>query len=312
MPKYNVPEGHYTVCQAAKVLGVTPKTVRLYINSGDLEAKAVNEGTPHYYRLISQEALDAYLKKRYQPDDHLYEIICISCGKTEVLFSTHSLMELSLKYTRMVENDHKLVRIRLDGVPLLIYESDRLGYTYHPRTKKGIFYGKVLERGKGSIEGYIPRDEQGRVQHGEEPAVLRRGAHGPGEDDQLRDRAQARAPEEPVPAVPQGRQGTVQGGPKSPEWQEHPGVPARPGRKRRLTDEERKLRARERNKRWRQENPEKAREMDRKNYYSHREKRLERSKLYAKEHREQMNAYARKYYRKKKEEANNDPGTKDE
>lgn len=313
MPKLNVPEGYYTVTQAAQIVGLSSKTVRFHIEQGNLEAKSFNVGSPSFYRLISQESLDAFRKKREPKDgeDHLYEIICISCGKTDVLYSTRSLMELSRTYARMVENDHKLVRIRLDGEPLLIFESDKLGFTYHPRTKKGFRYGKSMERSQGSASGYLPRHDESRVQHGQESAVLRSGACGQGKADMPGGPAPKRKQKEPVPAVPESGEGAVQSGPETAGREELPGVPARPGRKRRLTDEERRLKAREKMRRYRAEHPEKVKGYDRQYYETHKEQFREKNRRYVERHKEQHNAYLREYRRKRKE-AKNDAGTESE
>jgi len=74
-------------------------------------------------------------KSRYK----VYEIVCISLGKLDVLFKTESLRELSKMYIRMMERENKLVRVRADGKLLTIHESDSLGNAYHPRTKRRYF-----------------------------------------------------------------------------------------------------------------------------------------------------------------------------
>lgn len=311
MSRFMKPEGYYTVAEAAEIVGLKTSGLCYYINEGILQVDIVYYGQKPI-RLISREALDAFRRRREpaQDQDHLYEIICISCGVTDVLFSTRSLRELSNMYTRMVENDHKLVRIRQDGKPLLIFESDKLGYAYHPRIKKGIRYGKGMERSEGSPEGDLPGHEQGRVQHGQESGVLRRGAHGPGKEDLLRDRAEAGKPEEPMPAVPAGGQGSVQSDPEPTGREERPGVPARPGPKRRFTDEERRLRRAESSRRWRAAHPEKSRELSRRNHQANREREREQARQWAKTHREKRNAYMKDYMKRRREAARNDPGTK--
>lgn len=301
--KLNVPDGYYSVTQAARTLGLSSNCMNFHIAQGHIEIVEFNKGQRNYYRLIREEDLEAFRRSR-EPDaehEHLYEIICITCGEVAVLFKTKDLLQLCQTYTRMIENDHKLVRIRLDGVNLPIFESDRLGYTFHPRTKlRGGQNGKTVERSQRSTAGKVPGHDQGRVQHGQESSVLRRGACGVCEARGGGDRATARKPEEPVPAVPEGSQGDVQSDPVQAERAKLPGIPAGPGRGR-LTEEERRLRARERARRYRKENPDKSRESSRRYYESHHAEVVERRKKYRKEHMESYLAYQKEYRRKRKE-----------
>lgn len=139
------PEGHINIPEAAKMAGVSAMTMyKKVILQGAIKHKAIQAGSRTFY-LMKKTDVEEYLKKyrmnpvgRPKKQIDLYEIVCICCGKLEVLFSTHSPVELSHKYTRMVEQDNKLVRIRADGQLLTIRESDKLGNAYHPRMRKMI------------------------------------------------------------------------------------------------------------------------------------------------------------------------------
>lgn len=301
----NVPDGFFTVTQAARAMGLSSNCMNFHIAHGHIEVVEFNKGHGNYYRLISEEALEAFRKSR-EPDlehEHLYEIICISCGEVSVLFKTKNLFDLSKMYVRMIENDHKLVRIRMDGVNLPIFESDKLGYTFHPRTKlHGGQHGKTVEGSQRGSAGKIPRHDKGCFQHGKEPAVLRRGACGICEACGSGDRAPAREPEEPVPSVPQGREGDVQSDPVQAERSKLSGISAGPGRGR-FTEEERRLRARDRAKRYRQDNPDKSKEIARRYYEAHHEEIMERRKKYREAHMESYKAYQKQYREAHKEES---------
>ena len=298
---------YYTIKQAAKIAGVSEFCIVYHMNNGRIQAVYAETGK----RMVDPESLAIFMETRNreilaerEKEDHLYEIVCINLGVVDVLFTTHSLKELSFTYSRMVEYSQKLVRIRLDGVMLRICESDRLGLIYHPRSKKGGLYGEELERSEGSSKRHLPGHEQSCVFHGEKPDVLRHKADKASGDIGGHNRVPIGKPEKPVPAVPPCEPGSVQDdlGPSGRE--KRPGIPSRSGREGRLTDEERRRRTRERIKRWRKENPEKAREADRRQYQAHREAKIERNKKWAREHREQINAHRREWYRKKKEAEN--------
>lgn len=229
--KLIIPNGYYTVTQAARIVGLSNNCMNFHIKQGHIEIIDVNKGRTNYYRLISQAALDTFMKKR-EPDvteEHLYEIICINMGQVSVIFKTTDLMKLCQTYTRMIERDNKLVRIRIDGVPLTICESDRLGYTFHPRmkTKAREQYVKKMGRSTTGPERDLSRHDQGCVQHGKESGVLRCGACGSGQAHCRRDRAKEREPEEPAADVPACERGSVQKDPAPAEREEHPGVSSR-------------------------------------------------------------------------------------
>lgn len=140
MPAKKPPEGYISTTHAAKIAGVQVQTIRNWIDQPmGLPCLRVKSGSMTF-SYIKPEDLEAFLgrtPKRGRPKDRLYEIVLINCGELTVLFKTKSLMELSHKYTYMVEHGHKLIRIREDGRLLRIWESDKLGNTYHPRTKRG-------------------------------------------------------------------------------------------------------------------------------------------------------------------------------
>lgn len=140
MPAKKPPEGYITIPEAAKLLHVSPQTMYEWVLSrGRIPYKSRIAGTREYYWLKKTDVQE--LSEKVEPvrlrKAKLYEIIMITCGKLDVLFTTDNLRELSNKYVHMAEHGHKLVRLRVDGRVLTIHESDKVGYTYHPRTKKG-------------------------------------------------------------------------------------------------------------------------------------------------------------------------------
>lgn len=139
MPAKKLPDGYIDIPTAARMLHIAPQTLYTWVlNKGRLPYKSRFAGTRTYYMLRTND-VEALVKER-EPEQlrkaRLYEIIMITCGKLDVLFKTENLHELSNKYTYLMENGHKLVRLRVDGKILTIHDSDKVGYTYHPRMKK--------------------------------------------------------------------------------------------------------------------------------------------------------------------------------
>lgn len=134
------PEGYITIPDAAKMLHIAPQTMYDWVLlQGKVPYRSHISGTRTYYFLKKSDV--EHLVEEVEPvklrKAKLYEIIMITCGKLDVLFQTENLHELSNKYVHMAEHGDKLVRVRVDGRVLTIHESDKVGYTYHPRTKKG-------------------------------------------------------------------------------------------------------------------------------------------------------------------------------
>ena len=77
--KLNVPDGYYSVTQAARTLGLSSNCMNFHIAQGHIEIVEFNKGQRNYYRLIREEDLEAFRRSR-EPDaehEHLYEIICM-------------------------------------------------------------------------------------------------------------------------------------------------------------------------------------------------------------------------------------------
>ena len=143
MPAPKTPDGYVNIPDAAKMLGVSDMTMyKRVVDEGRIPYESIPRGVRTYYYMKKQDVEQfiktyrAPLRGRPKKKASLYEIVCISCGKMEILFSTSSLMELSHKYIYMLEQKHQLIRVRADGQLLTIHESDRLGNTYHPRVKR--------------------------------------------------------------------------------------------------------------------------------------------------------------------------------
>ena len=135
------PEGYITVPDAAKMCGVCSQTMYDWVLVRNfMPYRRVVGGARSFYYLkktdVEKYLSDSQKEVPARKKARLYEIVIISLGKLEVLFTTDNLAALSRMYTRMIENQHKLVRIRADGQLLTIDESDKLGLTYHPRTKR--------------------------------------------------------------------------------------------------------------------------------------------------------------------------------
>ena len=137
------PEGYIDIPTAAKMAGVCIMTMRrMVIDEGRIPYVSRPAGSRTYYYLKKQAVekfLETYrkpLRGRPKTRASLYEIVIISCGKLEVLYSTDSPVELSHMYIKMLEHDNKLIRVRADGKLLTIHESDKLGNRYHPRIRK--------------------------------------------------------------------------------------------------------------------------------------------------------------------------------
>jgi hypothetical protein len=64
--------GWVTTKEAARALGVTPRTVRTYIGRGELQAKAEGEGRQKTY-LVSVDSVHALLGRRGAPQKHADE-----------------------------------------------------------------------------------------------------------------------------------------------------------------------------------------------------------------------------------------------
>lgn len=145
-----IPDGYISCTDAAKRCGVNKNTIYFHCKNGTLPSTLVGFGPFDRYRkrIIKEEDFQEFMARRQRLDvdtmidkrrKHTYEIVIISMGEVAVLYKTDSLQELSQMYIKMMEHEHKLIRIRKDGKILTIHESDALGNTYHPRTrsKKG-------------------------------------------------------------------------------------------------------------------------------------------------------------------------------
>ena len=150
MRNVNIPDGYISCTDAAKRSGLARNTIYLHCKNATLPCTVVRQGPNGGYRvrLIKEEDFQEFMARRQRLDvdtmidkrrKHKYEIVIISMGEVTTLYKTDSLQELSHMYIKMMERDHKLIRVRKDGKILTIHESDALGNTYHPRTrsKKG-------------------------------------------------------------------------------------------------------------------------------------------------------------------------------
>ena len=59
--KLNVPDGYYSVTQAARTLGLSSNCMNFHIAQGNVAIVEVNKGYRNYYRLIREEALEAFI-----------------------------------------------------------------------------------------------------------------------------------------------------------------------------------------------------------------------------------------------------------
>ena len=137
------PEGYVNIGTAAKMAGVCKMTMyRMVALERKIPCVEAQAGSRTYYYMKKQD-VEKFVKTFRKPlrgrpktQANLYEIVIISCGKLEVLYSTDSPVELSHMYIKMLEHDNKLVLVRADGELLTIHESDKLGNRYHPRIRK--------------------------------------------------------------------------------------------------------------------------------------------------------------------------------
>ena len=135
------PEGYITIPDAARMAGVAPATMYTWtLYKGEIPYRAYEAGTRRFY-LIKKSDMERFIEKKNASVGKRrrakeYEIVVISLGQLSVLFKTNSLMELSHMYIRLLEREHKYIRVRADGELLTIHESDKLGNTFHPRTKR--------------------------------------------------------------------------------------------------------------------------------------------------------------------------------
>jgi len=131
------PEGYLSISEAAKLVGVSRVTMYDWVITRRLLPHE-DFGRYHYIKKQDVDELHARLDDRPgRKRITVYEIVVISCGELTVLYTTGSLRALSLMYTHMMERQHRLVRVRADGKLLTIHESDKVGYAFHPRTRKG-------------------------------------------------------------------------------------------------------------------------------------------------------------------------------
>ena len=146
MSKVVAPEGYMSIPDAAKFVGIHKNTMYQHVMEYHNIAVFTQPAGARSFHWLKKEDVEAFkadrdlaagkkVKKRYKE----YEIVCISLGQLDVLFKTESLRELSKMYIRMMERENKLVRVRADGKLLTIHESDSLGNSYHPRTKRRYF-----------------------------------------------------------------------------------------------------------------------------------------------------------------------------
>lgn len=144
MPAKKPPEGYVTIPQAAAICGCSKITMnRIVTEYKKIPYKSEPAGA-RTFRYLKRADVEWYrdhttFRKRGRPFAQSYEIIIINSGKVTVLFRTSSPRELSMKYSWMMEHGHRLIRIRADGTILTIHESDKLGYAFNPRSKKGAY-----------------------------------------------------------------------------------------------------------------------------------------------------------------------------
>ena len=134
------PEGYISVPEAAKMVGVVPMTFYNWMFTRAVVPFKTRQAGSRCFYYIKKSDVEKYLeaqkiKDRRLRKKHFYEIVAISMGQVTVLYQTENLMELSHMYIHMMEKQHKLIRVRMDGNLLTIHESDKLGNSYHPRTK---------------------------------------------------------------------------------------------------------------------------------------------------------------------------------
>lgn len=145
MPAPKAPNGYITIAEAARRAGMATSTMyKRVVTNGEVPCLARMAGARTFY-YVTKNAVSRFMKKEQvltaRKDAKLYEIVSITLGNLDVLYSTESLKELSRKYTHLIEHDNKFIRLRVDGEVLTIHESDRIGYAYHSRFKsKGVYY----------------------------------------------------------------------------------------------------------------------------------------------------------------------------
>ena len=144
MAAKKAPEGYISVPEAAKKVGVSYAWLWNQIRMFQIiPAKSEpNKERTRWY--VKESDVMAYFKKYRAPligkpkkANTVYQIVLISLGKMDILYETNDPRELSQMYTRMIKKQHKYIRVRLNGQVLTIHESDKIGYAYHPRMKKG-------------------------------------------------------------------------------------------------------------------------------------------------------------------------------
>lgn len=133
------PAGYITAPAAARIIGISNQTMYDWIKKRRVFPYIKQEAGARAWYYVKESDVADYVKAQEpvaRRKAKVYEIVTISLGQLSVLFTTSSLLELSHMYIRMLERENKLIRIRADGELLTIHESDKLGNTFHPRTKR--------------------------------------------------------------------------------------------------------------------------------------------------------------------------------
>ena len=135
------PEGYVNIPTAAKMAGVAPQTMyRIVAIEGRIPSETAPGGTRTYYYMKKQAVekfLETYrkpLRGRPKTRASLYEIVIISCGKREVLYSTDSPVELSHMYITLQplppkdQEDHRMRWPLMQPRPVTSPDKCRVAY----------------------------------------------------------------------------------------------------------------------------------------------------------------------------------------
>lgn len=142
MAPKKAPEGYISVPEAAKKVGVSYAWLWHQIRMFEIIPAKTEVHKERTRWFVKESDVMNYFKKYRAPllgkpkkVNTVYQIVLISLGKMEILYETNDPRELSMMYTRMIEKQHKYIRIRLNGQVLTIHESDKVGYRYHSRMR---------------------------------------------------------------------------------------------------------------------------------------------------------------------------------
>lgn len=142
MAPKKAPEGYISVPEAAKKVGVSYAWLWHQIRMFEIIPAKTEVHKERTRWFVKESDVMSYFKKYRTPllgkpkkVNTVYQIVLISLGKMEILYETNDPRELSRMYTKMIEKQHKYIRVRMNGQVLTIHESDKVGYRYHPRMR---------------------------------------------------------------------------------------------------------------------------------------------------------------------------------